>query len=96
MSLTLGGGKDALPLESLDGTEDRDFILNYNFPGFSVGEAKGLKAPGRREIGHGNLAWRAVHPMVPSRSEFDYVIRVCSDILESNGLHQWQPHAVQH
>ena len=85
VSLTLGGGKDALPIESLDGTEDRDFILNYNFPGFSVGEAKGLKAPGRREIGHGNLAWRAVHPMVPTRSEFDYVIRLCSDILESNG-----------
>ena len=85
VSLTLGGGKDALPIESLDGNEDRDFILNYNFPGFSVGEAKGLKAPGRREIGHGNLAWRAVHPMVPTRSEFDYVIRVCSDILESNG-----------
>ncbi len=85
VSLTLGGGKDALPIESLDGTDERDFILNYNFPGFSVGEAKGLKAPGRREIGHGNLAWRAVHPMVPTRSEFDYVIRVCSDILESNG-----------
>ncbi|MCR5194627.1 MAG: polyribonucleotide nucleotidyltransferase [Alphaproteobacteria bacterium] len=85
VSLTLGGGKDALPIESLDGGEERDFILNYNFPGYSVGEAKGLKSPGRREIGHGNLAWRAVHPMVPSRSEFDYVIRVCSDILESNG-----------
>ena len=85
VSLTLGGGKDALPIESLDGAEDRDFILNYNFPGYSVGEAKGLKGPGRREIGHGNLAWRAVHPMVPTRDEFDYVIRVCSDILESNG-----------
>ena len=85
VSLTLGGGKDALPIESLDGAEERDFILNYNFPGYSVGECKGLKAPGRREIGHGNLAWRAVHPMVPSRSEFDYVIRVVSDILESNG-----------
>ena len=85
VSLTLGGGKDALPLEGLDGAEERDFMLNYNFPGFSVGEAKGLKAPGRREIGHGNLAWRAVHPMIPSRSEFDYVIRLCSDILESNG-----------
>lgn len=85
VSLTLGGGKDALPLESLDGDEERDFILNYNFPGYSVGEAKGLKSPGRRELGHGNLAWRALHPMVPSRSEFDYVIRVCSDILESNG-----------
>ena len=85
VSLTLGGGKDALPIEALDGDSERDFILNYNFPGFSVGEAKGLKAPGRRELGHGNLAWRAVHPMVPSRSEFDYVIRICSDILESNG-----------
>ncbi len=85
VSLTLGGGKDALPLESLDGEDERDFILNYNFPGYSVGEAKGLKAPGRRELGHGNLAWRAVHPMVPTRAEFDYVIRVCSDILESNG-----------
>ncbi len=85
VSLTLGGGKDALPIESLDGSEERDFILNYNFPGYSVGECKGLKSPGRREIGHGNLAWRAVHPMVPSRSEFDYVIRIVSDILESNG-----------
>ncbi len=85
VSLTLGGGKDALPIESLDGGEERDFILNYNFPGYSVGEAKGLKSPGRREIGHGNLAWRAVHPMVPTRNEFDYVIRICSDILESNG-----------
>ena len=85
VSMTLGGGQDALPIESLDGDEERDFILNYNFPGYSVGEAKGLKSPGRRELGHGNLAWRAVHPMVPTRAEFDYVIRVCSDILESNG-----------
>jgi polyribonucleotide nucleotidyltransferase len=85
VSLTLGSGQDALPLESLDGSEERDFMLNYNFPGFSVGEAKGLKSPGRRELGHGNLAWRAVHPMVPTRDEFDYVIRICSDILESNG-----------
>ena len=85
VSLTLGGGKDALPIEALDGDSERDFILNYNFPGFSVGEAKGLKAPGRRELGHGNLAWRAIHPMIPSREQFDYVIRVCSDILESNG-----------
>ncbi len=85
VSLTLGGGKDALPIESLDGADERDFILNYNFPGYSVGECKGLKAPGRREIGHGNLAWRALHPMIPSREKFDYVIRVVSDILESNG-----------
>ena len=85
VSLTLGGGKDALPIESLDGDDERDFILNYNFPGYAVGEVKGLKSPGRRELGHGNLAWRAVHPMIPSREQFDYVIRVCSDILESNG-----------
>ena len=85
VSLTLGGGQDALPIESLDGDDEREFMLNYNFPGYSVGEAKGLKSPGRRELGHGNLAWRAVHPMVPPRSEFDYVIRICSDILESNG-----------
>jgi len=85
VSLTLGGGKDALPLESLDGADERDFILNYNFPGYSVGECKGLKSPSRRELGHGNLAWRALHPMIPSREEFDYVIRIVSDILESNG-----------
>ena len=85
VSMTLGGGKDALPIESLDGEDERGFILNYNFPGYSVGEAKGLKSPGRRELGHGNLAWRALHPMMPSRDKFDYVVRVCSDILESNG-----------
>ncbi len=85
MSLTLGGGKDALPIESLDGAEEKDFFLNYNFPGYSVGECKGLKSPSRRELGHGNLAWRALHPMVPTREQFDYVIRVVSDILESNG-----------
>ncbi len=85
VTLTLGGGKDALPIESLDGSEEKDFFLNYNFPGFSVGECKGLKSPSRRELGHGNLAWRALHPMVPSREKFDYVIRVVSDILESNG-----------
>ena len=85
VTLTLGGGKDALPIETLDGAEEKDFFLNYNFPGYSVGECKGLKSPSRRELGHGNLAWRALHPMVPTRAEFDYVIRVVSDILESNG-----------
>lgn len=85
VSLTLGGGKDALPIETLDGAEEKDFFLNYNFPGYSVGECKGLKSPSRRELGHGNLAWRALHPMVPTREQFDYVIRVVSDILESNG-----------
>ena len=71
VSLTLGGGKDALPIESLDGAEEKDFFLNYNFPGYSVGECKGLKSPSRRELGHGNLAWRALHPMVPTREQFD-------------------------
>ena len=85
VSLTLGGGKDALPTEDMLGSHEADFFLNYNFPGFSVGEAKMLRSPGRREIGHGNLAWRALHPMMPKRSEFDYVIRIVSDILESNG-----------
>ncbi len=85
VTVTLGGGKDALPIESLDGSEEKDFFLNYNFPGFSVGEAKPMRAPGRREIGHGNLAFRALNPMMPSREEFDYVVRVVSDVLESNG-----------
>ncbi len=85
VSMTLGGGKDALPIETLDGGEEKNFFLNYNFPGYCVGECKGMRAPGRRELGHGNLALRAVNPMVPSRDEFDYVIRVVSDILESNG-----------
>jgi len=85
VSLTLGGGKDALPLDAMSGTSDQDFIMNYNFPGYSVGEVKMLKSPGRREIGHGNLAWRALRPMMPSRQEFDYVVRIISDILESNG-----------
>ncbi|MDR3208459.1 MAG: polyribonucleotide nucleotidyltransferase [Rickettsiales bacterium] len=85
VSATLGGGKDALPIEGIDGQSDQDIILNYNFPGYSVGEAKMLKSPGRREIGHGNLAWRAIHPMMPSREQFDYVIRIVSDIMESNG-----------
>ncbi|MDL2295605.1 polyribonucleotide nucleotidyltransferase [Lachnospiraceae bacterium OttesenSCG-928-E19] len=85
VTVTLGGGKDALPNETLDGGTEQDWFLNYNFPGFSVGEAKPLRAPGRREIGHGNLAYRALNPMMPSRSEFDYVVRVVSDVLESNG-----------
>ncbi|MDR0804129.1 MAG: polyribonucleotide nucleotidyltransferase [Rickettsiales bacterium] len=85
VSLTLGGGKDALPTESLDGADENKFLLNYNFPGYSVGEAKPMRAPSRRELGHGNLAWRAIHPMLPSETDFDYVIRLVSDIMESNG-----------
>ncbi len=85
VTLTLGGGKDALPIETMDGGTEQDWFLNYNFPGYSVGEAKPMRAPGRREIGHGNLAYRALNPMMPARSEFDYVVRVVSDVLESNG-----------
>jgi len=85
VSLTLGGGKDALPIEDMNGQHEQGFIMNYNFPGYSVGEAKMLRSPGRREIGHGNLAWRALNPMIPSRDKFDYVIRIISEILESNG-----------
>jgi len=85
VTMTLGGGNEALPLESIDGKSEMDFFLNYNFPGFSVGEAKMLKSPGRRELGHGNLALRAIRPMMPAKSNFDYTIRIVSDILESNG-----------
>ncbi|MCL1902117.1 MAG: polyribonucleotide nucleotidyltransferase [Alphaproteobacteria bacterium] len=85
VTLTLGGGSDAKPLESMDGKEEEKFILDYNFPPFSVGEIGRIGAPKRRELGHGRLAWRAIHPMLPSTESFDYVIRVVSDILESNG-----------
>ncbi len=85
VTVTLGGGKDALPIESMDGANEMDFFLNYNFPGYSVGEAKAMRGPGRREIGHGNLAFRALNPMMPARDQFDYVVRVVSDVLESNG-----------
>ncbi|MCL1785592.1 MAG: polyribonucleotide nucleotidyltransferase [Alphaproteobacteria bacterium] len=85
VTLTLGGASDALPIESMDGKSEEPFIMNYNFPGFSVGEAKMLRGPGRREIGHGNLALRALRPMLPAKDKFDYTIRIVSDILESNG-----------
>lgn len=85
VSTTLGSNRDALPVESLDGDSDQSWFLNYNFPGYSVGEVKGLKAPGRRELGHGNLAYRALNYVMPNKEEFDYTVRVLSDILESNG-----------
>ncbi|NMA32905.1 MAG: polyribonucleotide nucleotidyltransferase, partial [Alphaproteobacteria bacterium] len=85
VTLTLGNDKDARPDESLDGTFDERFILDYNFPPFSVGEIGRIGAPKRRELGHGKLAWRAINPMLPSKEKFDYTIRVVSDILESNG-----------
>ncbi len=85
VSLTLGGKADAKLMEDMDGKRDERFMLHYNFPSFSVGETGRMGAPGRREIGHGKLAWRAINPMLPSQEEFDYTIRMISDVLESNG-----------
>ncbi|MCL2757838.1 MAG: polyribonucleotide nucleotidyltransferase [Alphaproteobacteria bacterium] len=85
VTLTLGGTSDALPIENMGGKSEEGFIMNYNFPGFSVGEAKMLRGPGRREIGHGNLALRALRPMLPTKDKFDYTVRIVSDILESDG-----------
>src|SRR6516225_1828816 len=82
---TLGTGEDEQFVDSLTGTYKETFLLHYNFPPFSVGETGRLGSPGRREIGHGKLAWRAVHPMLPLKHEFPYTIRVVSEITESNG-----------
>ena len=82
---TLGTGEDEQFVDRLDGTHKETFLLHYNFPPFSVGETGRLGSPGRREIGHGKLAWRAIHPMLPLHHEFPYTIRVVSEITESNG-----------
>jgi len=82
---TLGTGEDEQFVDSLEGTYKQHFMLHYNFPPYSVGETGRLGAPGRREIGHGKLAWRAVHPILPEREQFPYTIRVVSEITESNG-----------
>jgi len=82
---TLGTERDRQRLESIFGEEMRSFILHYNFPPYSVGEAKRLGGPGRREIGHGALARRALLPVLPKEDEFQYCVRVVSEILESNG-----------
>ncbi|HEX8809430.1 MAG TPA: polyribonucleotide nucleotidyltransferase, partial [Xanthobacteraceae bacterium] len=82
---TLGTGEDEQFVDALQGTYKETFLLHYNFPPFSVGETGRLGAPGRREIGHGKLAWRAIHPMLPLHHEFPYTIRVVSEITESNG-----------
>jgi len=82
---TLGAEMDEQRIESIYGNRFRHFILHYNFPPYSVGEAKRLGGPGRREIGHGALARRALLPVVPPKEEFQYTIRVVSEILESNG-----------
>ena len=82
---TLGTGDDEQYVDNLEGTKKERFLLHYNFPPFSVGETGRMGSPGRREIGHGKLAWRAVHPLMPSAEEFPYVVRVVSEITESNG-----------
>ena len=82
---TLGTPDDQQMVEGLDETSYERFMLHYNFPGFATGECKPDRSPGRREIGHGELARRALLPLIPSEAEFPYTIRVVSDIMESNG-----------
>ena len=85
VTCTLGTDDDAQKIESFEGETWKSFILHYNFPPFSVGEVKFLRGPGRREVGHGALAERALVPMLPGEEQFPYTVRVVSDILESNG-----------
>ncbi|MCA3243679.1 MAG: polyribonucleotide nucleotidyltransferase [Alphaproteobacteria bacterium] len=82
---TLGTGKDDQIIDVMEGESKQAFLLHYNFPPFSVGETGRMGAPGRREVGHGKLAWRAINPLLPTKEQFPYVIRVVSEILESNG-----------
>ncbi len=85
IAVTLGTGQDEQMYESLDAEGKERFMLNYIFPPYSVGEHTPFKAPGRREIGHGKLAWRSINPMLPTKEEFPYSFRVVSEITESNG-----------
>jgi polyribonucleotide nucleotidyltransferase len=82
---TLGTGQDEQIIDSLEGDRRENFMLHYNFPPYSVGEVGFLRSPGRREIGHGKLAWRALHPLLPAKENFPYTIRLVSEITESNG-----------
>jgi polyribonucleotide nucleotidyltransferase len=82
---TLGTGDDEQFIDALEGTYKESFLLHYNFPPYSVGETGRMNAPSRRDIGHGKLAWRAVRPMLPSKEDFPYTIRLVSEITESNG-----------
>jgi polyribonucleotide nucleotidyltransferase len=82
---TLGTGEDEQWVDALQGTYKETFLLHYNFPPFSVGETGRMAGPRRREIGHGKLAWRAIHPILPAHHEFPYTLRVVSEITESNG-----------
>lgn len=85
ISATLGTGMDEQKIETLAGEVKERFLLHYNFPPYSVGEVRALRGPGRREIGHGNLAHRALEPLLPAAERFPYTIRLVSDISESNG-----------
>jgi polyribonucleotide nucleotidyltransferase len=85
VTATLGTSDDAQIIEEYEGESEHTFLLHYNFPPFSVGETKFMRGPSRRDIGHGNLARRALAPMLPSEDAFPYTVRVVSDILESNG-----------
>ena len=82
---TLGTGQDEQIIDALEGEFRQNFMLHYNFPPYSVGEAGRMGTPGRREIGHGTLAWRAIRPLMPTKEEFPYTIRIVSEITESNG-----------
>jgi polyribonucleotide nucleotidyltransferase len=82
---TLGTGQDEQIIDALEGEYREHFLLHYNFPPYSVGEAGRMGSPGRREVGHGKLAWRAVHPLLPVKETFPYTVRVVSEITESNG-----------
>ncbi len=83
--LTLGSGQDEQRVETLTGEESRPFMLHYNFPPYSVGEVKRLSGPSRRDIGHGGLSTRALEKVLPAKADFDYTIRIVSEVLESNG-----------
>jgi polyribonucleotide nucleotidyltransferase len=83
--LTLGSGPDEQRVETLSGEEFRPFMLHYNFPPFSVGEVKRIGGPSRRDIGHGGLSTRALEKVIPAKEDFDYTIRLVSEVLESNG-----------
>ena len=85
VTTTLGTKESEQMIDGLEGLSYSRFMLHYNFPPYSVGEVGRFGAPSRRETGHGKLAWRALHPMLPSNEEFPYTIRVLSDITESNG-----------
>lgn len=82
---TLGTGQDEKIVDALEGEYKEAFLLHYNFPPYSVGETGRMGTPGRREVGHGKLAWRSVHPLLPEKEAFPYTLRVVSEVTESNG-----------